>query len=185
VSGSVSVSNLPAVQQVGGTVNVGNLPATQAVAGTVGIDPARNTVHVDNPEGGIPAREFSIPPTYGGTSGRGSSDQAPDPAGTRYAITSFTVVTEPSSRTAAVEIALGVGGFNGPAPANCGVSQPLSSSFGGPVLVVPGQDTRTISFPQAFVTPAVSGEHVCLMTFLSNTGDNTPIKWSAVGYRLP
>lgn len=49
VSGTVSVSNLPATQSVSGTVNIGNTPsvsvsALPSISGTVGIDPAHNVV---------------------------------------------------------------------------------------------------------------------------------------------
>jgi hypothetical protein len=65
ISGSVSVTNLPATQPVSGTVDIGNLPPVQDIhvnggsvgingaANTIKIDPAANTVHVDNP-GAIP-----------------------------------------------------------------------------------------------------------------------------------
>jgi hypothetical protein len=37
VTGAVSITNLPATQPVSGTVNVGNLPATQPVSGSVSV----------------------------------------------------------------------------------------------------------------------------------------------------
>jgi hypothetical protein len=37
VTGAVSVTNLPATQPVSGTVNVGNFPSTQAVSGSVSV----------------------------------------------------------------------------------------------------------------------------------------------------
>jgi hypothetical protein len=43
----VHVNNLPAVQEVAGEVTVGNLPAVQDVAGLVGIDPKSNVVGID------------------------------------------------------------------------------------------------------------------------------------------
>ncbi len=54
ISGTVSVSNLPATQPVSGTVDVGNLPATQPVSGTVDVgnlpatQPVSGTVNVGN-----------------------------------------------------------------------------------------------------------------------------------------
>lgn len=37
VTGSVAVTNFPALQQVAGTVNVGNIPAVQSVSGSVSV----------------------------------------------------------------------------------------------------------------------------------------------------
>ena len=43
VSGSVSVSNLPATQPISGSVSVSNFPATQPISGSVTASPAQGT----------------------------------------------------------------------------------------------------------------------------------------------
>jgi len=59
VTGSIAVSNFPAIQPVSGTVSVGNFPAVQSVTGSVGVTnfPATQTVDGTVNVGNFPATQ--------------------------------------------------------------------------------------------------------------------------------
>jgi hypothetical protein len=123
------------------------------------------------------AEQFTIPPKQL-TAVLAGASVAPDPSGTRYAITSITVsnpTDQPATlvtRSVAVE---GVGAdgctfvFNG------------QDTTDGPEVEVPAHDTVHIAFAQPFVTAPVTGANVC---FVAGGDGYVGVKWSAVGYKI-
>ena len=163
VQGNVSVVNTP-------TVNVGNqsLPVT----GTVSI--------------AIPATGFSTPPFPTGFGGFGtdtvkvgSPTERPDPSGTRYAITSVTIINPNNAIDRAQLQAAAYNSFSTTCASPLGTAIAIAN---GPEVVVPPSSTVQLTFPQPFITAAVAGPGVCLVA-AANPGFQG-LLWSAVGYRL-
>lgn len=124
----------------------------------------------------LPSTAFTIPPTPLALAPDGSATQTPDPAGTRYAITSV-VVSNPTANLAVLTVTA----YAFPGGANCGNVFNAVASAPGPKLTVPPNSTGSLSFPQPYVTEAVSGGSVCL----TGGGDNgIGTTFSIVGYKI-
>src|SRR5205085_7177042 len=87
------------------------------------------------------------------------SQTAADPSGTRYAISSVTV-TNPSA-TASGEVSIRAEAFTVNTP-DCRFISNEVAHADGPQLHVPPATTVHVTFPQPFVTAAVTGPQVCL-----------------------
>jgi len=126
---------------------------------------------------GLPAHSFSLPPTQVYNAVDGSPSVKPDPPGTRYAITSVTVVNPTPTSTFTVQIvALG---FSYPVT-NCGSPSDDVEQSDGPTIVAPPNSTTHLTFPEPFLTRTVAGPEVCL----ASTGMvNYGVTWSAVGWK--
>jgi hypothetical protein len=146
---------------------------------------AKDEIFVSNPPASpvpvtviSPANQFSLSPVQLTLTYQGAF-AAPDPSGTRYAITSVTVsnplVTHVNVafRAYAVEYA-------SPTCRNMANAQNFSD---GPEITVSPFSTTHITFSQPFITGAVTGTFVCLAAVGLNTAQ-TGMKWSAVGYKL-
>jgi hypothetical protein len=129
--------------------------------------------------GTLPANAFTIPPQTIFPIPVGE-DVAPDPAGTRYAITSVTV-SNPSDSSG--EVALLASASNS-AISSCRLFFGGVDFADGPRLYVQARTTTHLAFPQPYVTgPLVAGSQVCLL--LSGPGVNSNgSTWSAVGYKI-
>ena len=167
---NVNVVNTPLPVQ--GTVNVGNFPASTNV--NVVNTP---TVHVSGTvqtQAGIPSGAFSVadvllpPTTRAVISGR-------DPAGTSYAITSFTVANE----TGTAQIALLVGEYG--TTVDCGGFTGAVFQQRGPAVTVPANATVHLPFPQPFVVAAESGANSCLVFLTTGPGI---LQLTVVGFKF-
>jgi hypothetical protein len=124
-----------------------------------------------------PNTQFSIPPIQLSIAAAGSDLVKPDPSGTRYLISSFTV-TNPTNNT----IDIFLRSVASQTTSN-GCRLPLNqvSSADGPRLAVGPNSTQTLTFPQPYLIKFVTGPKVCLVAggngFIGST-------WSAVGYKL-
>jgi len=163
ISGSISV---PGGVTVSGSVTVNN-PATSPVQVTGDVD--ANVV--------LPATAFSYPPKQLSIAAAGAAGVAPDPSGTRFAITSVTITNGSAFEFEAVIQAFGLDATN----TDCGLAHNSVSSSPGPRLFVPAKSTVHVAYPQPFVTAAVTGPKVCLL--VSGSGIE-PSTWSIVGYRI-
>jgi hypothetical protein len=114
--------------------------------------------------GTISARQ-SIPSTAFSkvVSGAFQVVSGPDPGGTHYAITSISVDNSGSSPALAE-----LQGVYGTATPNCDFPDGFQGSR-GPRLIVPGNDSRTISFPQPFVIDPQPGSNACLEPEVAST----------------
>ena len=123
-------------------------------------------------------QSFTFPPVAGTLTTQGPNAPA-DPSGTQYAITSVTVTNTSTSpqtltmRAVAGEVAAGSG---------CRLPFNVVQTAPGPVVVVPATGTVHLSFPEPFVTAAVTGTAVCLAAHADPATIN--LTWSAVGYRI-
>ena len=172
VIGSVMPSRQSTLQGAGGptvTIDQAQLPLP------VNINNTANPLHVLITS---PANAFSTPPQQVVLGRGGDPSLTPDPSGTRYAISSFTV-SNPTGITS--EIHMSAVAVNG-SPTNCFLS-PINvvAEAQGPRLTVAAQSTATLTFPQPFITAPVSGLSVCLMVGGNNLNGMT---WSAVGYKI-
>ena len=161
----------------------GSVAATQSGPWNVGITgtPTVNINNTVNPFRVLitsPANAFSTSPQQVVLGRGGDPNLTPDPSGTRYAISSFTV-SNPTSITS--EIHMSADAVNS-SPTNCGLS-PINvvADAQGPRLTVGAQSTGALTFPQPFITAPVSGLAVCLMADGNNLSGMT---WSAVGYKI-
>jgi hypothetical protein len=168
---NVTVTNPPSNPvPVTGSLNVSggltvNNPASAPVpiAGVVGAIPL------------LPANAFTIPPTQPSLSFAGSVTP-PDPSGTRYAISSVTV-TNPTGASGVLIVRAEATAVT----ANCRFIFNEVASADGPTIYVPAQSTVQVTFPQPYVTAAISGPQVCLAAGGFGTVGAT---WSAVGYKI-
>ena len=132
-----------------------------------------NVTNVVPTHPGVPPGAFSVlTSTSAFTEGLVSG---PDPEGTSYAITSFTVAhTGGSPAQGFLE---GLWGST----SNCrGFTLPGALTDTRPWVVVPAGETVHLSFPQPFVISARPGAAACLRT------STTPgLLFTVVGYRLP
>ena len=124
----------------------------------------------------LPSAAFTIPPTPLALTPSGSVNQTPDPSGTRYAITSV-VVSNPTANMAVLTLTA----FSFPGSANCAILFNAIASAPGPKLTVPANSSGSLTFPQPYVTDAVTGGSVCLAGGGSNGIGTT---WSVVGYKI-
>jgi hypothetical protein len=120
---------------------------------------------------------LSYPPQQSAAISRGNATVQPDPSGTRYAITSFTV-----NNAAASTVTVRLAAFaQNSAPANCSSVTVPDDSAAGPEVTVAAGTTVEVTFPTPFITPKVSGTSV----WLAGGGNGLAgVKWSAAGYRL-
>jgi hypothetical protein len=95
----------------------------------------------------------------------------PDAAGTRYAITGFTVANE-----AGGPLPIGIRAFG------CGAGSDGRAPFNGPRVVVPANDTVHLDFSQPFVVQPFDngGVSACLGAY----GAGALVSLTVVGYRL-
>lgn len=169
VQGSLGVSGSVAATQSG--------PWNVEITGTPAVN-INNTVNPLHVLIASPANAFSTSPQQVVLGRGGDPNLTPDPSGTRYAISSFTV-SNPTSITS--EIHMSAVAVNA-SPTNCFLS-PINvvAEAQGPRLTVAAQSSATLTFPQPFITAPVSGLAVCLMA----AGDNTTgMTWSAVGFKI-
>lgn len=103
---------------------------------------------------------------------------APDPSGTRYAITALTGVNPTAEPVSIYMRAVAVGGFS----PDCRFVFNQQDTTDGPEIRIPANDTVHITFPQPFVTAAVTGTYVCLVA--NGNPSYIGVKWSAVGYKM-
>jgi hypothetical protein len=126
----------------------------------------------------LPFNWFSYPPQQASIASAGSTGVKPDPSGTRYAITSFTV-NNPSASLATIRLTAFA---SNSAWTDCGVLFNVDDSAPGPEMTIAPSSTVELTFPTPFIIKRVIGTNVCL-----GAGGNgfAGLKWSAVGYRLP
>jgi hypothetical protein len=143
---SVLVGNIPTTQPVSGTVNVGNLPAvqhvavdnlpgTQTIGGTVNVGSVAGTVTTKPVEPGTP---FSVTVQGAGEVGVGITNVghlAGNP--TTFWLTSVSAATQQSTTEVVFLSNLCDGASGGLAVA-------------GPEIVLPGDDTRQLTFPRPY-----------------------------------
>jgi type IV secretory pathway protease TraF len=103
---------------------------------------------------------------------------APDPSGTRYAITSLTGVNTSAEPVTILTRAVAVGGVQ----PDCRFVFNQEDTTDGPEIRIPANDTVHIAFPQPFVTAAVTGTEVCLVA--AGNPSYIGIKWSVTGYKI-
>lgn len=126
----------------------------------------------------LPVQAFTIPPTYLTLTFQGSSLLAPDPSGTRYAITSV-VVSNPTSVPLELNVrAVAAGVISG----GCLIVANATAVADGPKLTVQPSSTGTLTYPVPFVTAAVTGSPVCLTASGNTASPGT--SWSIVGYKI-
>jgi hypothetical protein len=129
---------------------------------------------------GFSTTAFTIPPTTAALSAQGSTTMLGDPPGTRYAITSFTATNESLVQAQTVKIQAKSGSVSG----SCQLLFNVQDQKAGPIAVVPVGSTVQLTFPQPFVTEALTGgPNVCLV----GSGDPTAyvgLSWSVVGYKI-
>ena len=161
----------------------GSVAATQSGPWNVGIT-GTPTVNINNTVNPLrvlitsPANPFSTSPQQVVLGSGGDPNLTPDPSGTRYAISLFTV-SNPTSITSELHMAAVAANSS---PTNCGFSPiNVAAEAQGPRLTVAAQSTATLTFPQPFITAPVSGLSVCLMVGGNNLNGMT---WSAVGYKI-
>jgi hypothetical protein len=163
--------------------------ATAAVSGSsVFVTDAKSGVHagvdatgsvkvrLSNPNG-APGNQFSLPPAQLSLSPAGSVLVNPDPSGTRYLISSFTV-TNPTAQT--ITVFLNSYGVQFASNGCAAITNQVSMAKGPSVTVGPNT-TGSLTFPQPFVIKFVTGPKVCLAAGGAGFAGNT---WSAVGYKL-
>jgi hypothetical protein len=97
----------------------------------------------------------------------------PDPAGTNYAITSFSVANSGSTSATA-----NVASYYG-TTADCHTFAGTFDLANGPSPQVPAGDTVSLVFPQPFVLSAKSGAQTCLTVIIL-----APLEVTIVGYRF-
>jgi hypothetical protein len=124
----------------------------------------------------LPSTAFTIPPVPLALSASGSPNQTPDPPGTRYAITSVNV-SNPTANMAVLTLTA----YSFAGAANCGFIFNVINSAPGPKLTVAPNSSGSLTFPQPYVTDAVTGGPVCLTGAGSNGLGTT---WSVVGYKI-
>jgi hypothetical protein len=103
---------------------------------------------------------------------------APDPSGTRYAITSLTGVNPSAEPVTIITRAIAVGGVS----PDCRFAFNQEDATDGPEIRIPANDTVHIAFPQPFVTAAVTGTQVCLVA--GGNPSYIGVKWSVTGYKI-
>src|SRR5262249_22901874 len=121
----------------------------------------------------LPYNSFSIPPEQATIPLHGG-DIKPDPSGTRYAISSFTV-NNPTASIATFRLFSVDSNF---AFSNCKNVVNGIDSAPGPEMTIPPNSTTQLTFPTPFIISSVTGQRVCL------TGGGNGflnMKWSAVG----
>jgi hypothetical protein len=168
---TIDPAQLP-LQVTGSTTVAGTVAATQSGAWNVGI------LGTPKVQLMLPANAFTIPPTPLSSAGGGDSNSTPDPSGTSYAITSVSV-SNPTGAAGEVTISAFATSAN---LSNCGQVPVNGSIAPGPRLTVQANSTTSLTFPQPYVTAAVSGPHVCLGASSFNGGIGET--WSVVGYRV-
>lgn len=109
----------------------------------------------------------------------------PDPAGTQYAITQFTVANN-NAFVAPLTVTLGASAQDSPVLHNdCEFLMTATSITKGPALVVPVFSTGALQYVQPFVIAAPVGAHVCLTATVNGHPEvAAPGLWSAVGYKI-
>jgi hypothetical protein len=161
---------------VGASAAVNGNPVflTDATSGKhAGIDPNGNL----KVQAATPSTQFSIPPTPLWVGTAGPYELKPDPSGTRYVISSFTVDNQSNQVTTARLGAFGVD----TATSGCRFTTGGWDAKYGPSLTVQPGTTGTLTFPQPFVIAAVKYPKVCLEV----TGEGVPATtWTAVGYKV-
>jgi hypothetical protein len=102
----------------------------------------------------------------------------PDPSGTKYAITSVTVSNSSTTMNTAVLFAIAVENATNN---SCRFLSNEVERAAGPRVSVPPGNTVHITFPQPYITQAVSGPNVCLAA----AGEGSVgVTWSAVGFKI-
>jgi hypothetical protein len=172
----VTVTNTPLPVQ--GTVNVGNLPTTQAVTvtGTPNVNVVNTpTVQINGTvqtQTGIPATAFSKIVLVNGP----VVLSGPNPAGTRYAITSLTVTNDGLTSIPGTGLLQGVYGST----TDCSLFTSAISPSAGPQAVVAPNTTVHLSFPQPFVIIPKAGANSCLVA--SNIAGGASVIITVVGF---
>jgi hypothetical protein len=150
---------------------------TDATTGKHATVDASGNLHIDaaNPNA-IPLKQFSLGPQPVAETPGGAAQMQPDPSGTLYAISSFTV-TNPNPGTFRVQMfAIAASSFSD----GCAVIGNQVKQVAGPDIVVGPDSTATLTFPQPYVFGA-AGARVCLAV----GGDNLiGEEWSVVGHKL-
>jgi len=155
-------------------VSASNVAITDASSGyhaIVGPAGALHTVSLS----GLPGTQFSLPPQQVAATPGGATTMKPEPSGTRYAITSFTV-SNPSTQTFTVQVkAISATIISG---GGCGFIANAVHTVSGPVIVVGPNSTVSLTYPQPFVLSA-TGAPECLAV---GGGNVIGEQWSLVGY---
>jgi hypothetical protein len=163
VSGSVTVSNLPATQPVSGTVNVGNLPGSQTVDGTVDVGNFPSSQTVDGSvspaapaapvllRGGLPANPGSSE-TFTLFNDRSGVTTQPH----RIAVGSITVSTEGGTATSGIYVSLRGTDCHGNGLA--GIAN----------LTVQGDSTEHLDFPVPEIIPVAGSAPFCVVADVLN-----------------
>ncbi len=160
-------------QTIGGTVNVGNFPATQTVAGTVNVGGIVSTREA------LPTNAFSVG-LVDLFLGSHAPIAGPDPAGTRYAVSSV-IFTNSGTGSAQTEI-LSVFVTN---TGSCPVGQVgAGAPADGPHFVVPAGTTLALTFPQPFVTATATTSPLCLDAANFSSEPGASVRASVVGYKI-
>ena len=148
VSGSVSVSNLPATQPVSGTVDVGNFPSSQTVTGSV--SPAAPTTPV------LLRGELSANPgpseTFQLFNDRNGATTQPH----RIAMGSITVTTQGGTATSGIYVDLRATDCHGNGLA--GIAD----------LTVHGDSTEHVDFPVPEMIPVAGNAPFCVLADVLN-----------------
>jgi hypothetical protein len=148
VSGSVSVSNLPATQPVSGTVNVGNLPSSQTIDGSV--SPAAPPAPV------LLRGELSANPgsseTFQLFNDRNGATTQPH----RIAMGSITVTTQGGTATSSIYVGLRATDCHGNGLA--GIAD----------LTVHGDSVEHLDFPVPEIIPVAGNAPFCVLAEVLN-----------------